>query len=82
MNEKQVKVTMTDFFADDKSEVIERVIDISIFYVPDTSAAKGWECDILTTDKDVQRDLLNLWIRNRANSQHETSLVLKGWEII
>ena len=32
--------------------------------------------------KENQTDLLNRWIKERGNDQHETILELKSWEIL
>jgi len=72
-------VNMIDSFS---QQPVKREIDISNFSVPDTNAASGWECDIITHDNSLQRDILNSWIEDRANEQHNTVLELIDWEIV
>ena len=58
------------------NKIVERRIDISNFYVP------YQECWKVTTDENEQREMLNDWIKDRANDQHDTILKLSDWKII
>lgn len=74
---QNVTVKMTDLLTE--KEVV-RTIDISNLMVPNTAAALDFEHDILGTKEQQKKNLEN-WISERANSQHDTILELKSWEI-
>lgn len=74
-----IKVKMIDLFT---GELVERTIDISNFSVPDYTAPDGWECNVIATNKEQQVKLLNSWIEQRANPQHDTVLSLESFEVI
>lgn len=74
-----VTVVMIDLFSTTQEEVV-RTIDISNICVVDSSANLDWECNVIAT-KEKQAKLLEQWIRDRANEQHNTLLELKSWTI-
>lgn len=72
-----VTLTMLDEITE--KEVV-RTIDISNVMMPNYNAELGWECNIIApTEK--QEALLERWINERGNKQHDTILTLKSWEI-
>jgi len=52
---------------------VDRTIDISNLYVH-----RG-DTTFIETDKYLQKDLLNEWIKLRGNDQHATILTLISW---
>jgi hypothetical protein len=77
-----VTVTMIDELdvqSNGTKEVV-REICISNLMVNDSSALLDCECNVLGTIEQ-QRTLLNSWISERANQQHNTLLSLKSWTI-
>lgn len=66
-----VRVTMKDEFT---GETVVRDIDKSNIYI-----ASG-ECNVLAKP-ETQRRLIELWITERANEQHNTLLTLISWEL-
>jgi hypothetical protein len=74
-----IELTMTDFFT---GNPVVRNIDISNFSVPDYNAADGWETNVITTDETKRIELLNNWIDERGNEQHDTILTLDSYRII
>lgn len=73
-----ITVNMIDGFT---GKPVTREIDISNFSVNDCSAPAGWECDKIEDDKEKQRALLERWINERANDQHDTFLELVSWSV-
>jgi hypothetical protein len=71
---KQVKVTMIDLLSENQA-VVERTIDISNISISDGTCRQ-------IGSFDRQKKLLEDWIKERANHQHETLLKLKSWKII
>ena len=74
-----INTKMKDLFT---GKEIERRIDISNITRPDYNAPTGWECDIVEPDPERQRAMIERWIVDCANDQHETLLELVSWEII
>ena len=73
--------TVTVKMYDELNEVnVERTICRSNIMVADENAALGWECQVIGTNEQIKR-LLNEWIRERANEQHDTILTLKSWTV-
>jgi len=72
-----VTVKMTDLF--NGNEVV-RTICASNIMVSDSSAVLDFECQTLAS-KEKQKALLNAWINDRANEQHNTILELQSWTI-
>lgn len=68
---ENVRVTMKDEFT---GEIVVREIDKSNIYI-----ASG-ECNVLAKP-ETRRRLLELWITERANEQHNTLLTLVSWEL-
>lgn len=56
-------------------EIVTRVIDSSILVVHDG------ETSHIATTFEKQKELLNQWIVDRANEQHETILSLVYWNM-
>ena len=77
---KTITVNMIDLLTDNQDEVV-RTIDISNIQVPNYDAPIGWECDKIETDKEKQIKLIEKWIDDRANNQHETILELVSFTI-
>ena len=73
-----ITVNMTDAFT---NEPVVRNIDISNFRVNDCSAPDGWECYKIEAREDKQRAILEGWIEDRANDQHDTFLNLVSWSV-
>jgi hypothetical protein len=69
---------MKDFWT---GKQIERTIDSIIFSVNDESAGLDSECNTIETNEEKQTAIINQWIKERANSQHETYLELVSFEI-
>lgn len=78
---KQIKVVMRDLLSENE-ELIERFIDISNFSIPNYKAQLNFEHNIITEDENKQKEILENWISERANDQHETLLELVSWEIV
>jgi hypothetical protein len=72
-----VTIKMTDEITE--KEVV-RTIDISNLMIPNYNAQIGWECNIIAP-KEKQSELLEKWINERGNKQHDTILTLNSWEI-
>lgn len=71
-------LTVTMF--DELNEVeVTRTIAGQNALVPNTSAALGFEHDVIGTDEQIESNL-KAWIKDRANGQHETILTLVGWK--
>lgn len=69
---ENVRVTMFDEFT---GETVVRTIDKSNVYI-----ASG-EYQVLAKP-ETQRKLLETWITERANDQHQTLLTLVSWELV
>lgn len=74
-----IRVEMIDLAT---NENVTRTIDISNFHVIDYDAPAGMEGDKIERDSEKQKELLERWINERANEQHETFLQLKSWTIL
>ena len=72
MSHQQINVTMLD--TKNNKEVV-RVVDISVIYFDNGTC---WEVE---RNVEAQRALINEWIDERANDQHETILALVSWYI-
>ena len=70
MSYQQIKVTMLDTL---NNKEVTRDIDISNIYIDNGTC---WQ---VATSPERQRELLNEWIEDRANDQHETILELVSW---
>jgi len=70
---QEIHITMKDILNDNND--INRVIDISNFYVHDCS------CSRITYNPDIQHRMLTEWITERGNEQHNTKLQLISWYI-
>lgn len=65
---KVIELKMKDLLND---TTVTRQIDLSNIFTGHKPATK-----------ENQTDLLNRWISERGNNQHETILELKSWEIL
>jgi hypothetical protein len=68
---ENVTVTMNDLFT---GKQVERTIDITNVMIA------GSECQEIAP-RHIQERLLNEWIEDRANEQHDTILELVSWEV-
>ena len=73
-----ITVNMKDLFT---NKPVTRNIDISNFSVINYDAPAGWECNKIEDNKDKQRAILENWIEDRANDQHDTWLELVSWSV-
>ena len=67
-----ITLNMTDLFT---GKEIVRTIDISNIYIDNGTC---WE---VAKGEERQRGLLNNWIEDRGNEQHDTILELVSWTI-
>lgn len=67
-----ITVNMQDLWT---GKPVTREIDISVIYV------NGAECWEVAKSQEKREQLINEWIKDRANAQHETELELISFEI-
>ena len=65
-------INMTDTMT---GKEIIRTVDISVIYIDNGTC---WE---VAKGEERQRGLINEWIEDRANDQHDTILELNSWTI-
>jgi hypothetical protein len=66
-----VTVNMTDSLTGEK---VQRVIDITNVMICKSST-------LVIGSVEYQKKKINIWIKDRANQQHETILKLNSWEL-
>lgn len=67
-----ITVNMQDLWT---GKTVTREIDISVIYV------NGAECWEVAQSQEKREELINEWIKDRANDQHETELELIDFTI-
>ena len=73
-----ITANMIDLFT---NAPVTRSIDISNFLVINYETPDGWEGNKIEDDKEKQRAILESWIEDRANDQHDTFLELTSWAV-
>ena len=69
---KTVTLKMNDLYT---GKTITREMDISVLFV------NGLDCWEVAQGKEKQKELLENWISDRGNQQHDTELELIDWVI-
>lgn len=73
-------MTVTLHMTDSQNNNVKRTIDGSNLLIDNRNAAPGWEGSILAP-KYMHERLLNRWIEERGNDQHNTILTLSHYII-